>query len=87
MAAAAAAANGGNNLALPPPNAATRVRSLNPFEDPNDVSYEDTLFGHEFDRIRQEVVTTTSSSSSAAHRHYSAQPASMKSKFCILVFG
>lgn len=28
-----------------------RVRSLNPFEDPN---YEDQLFGHEFDKIRSE---------------------------------
>lgn len=34
---------------------ASRVRSLNPFEDPNDSSYEDQLFGHEFDKIRKEV--------------------------------
>ncbi|KAJ6218280.1 hypothetical protein RDWZM_009437 [Blomia tropicalis] len=33
----------------------TRGRSLNPFEDaPDDYSYEDQLFGHEFDKIRQE---------------------------------
>lgn len=59
----------------------SRGRSLNPFEESFDASYEDQLFGHEFDKIRQE---NSSSCGSGVSLNNAQLPQSFNGKYSLV---